>query len=381
MASQNLVDKIVVMFLILVVIFFITNVVLNQKRIVNINEAEIELKEKMKPAELEITKISTSNCEFCTDTTKIIEQLKSMNVNVTKEIVLDASSKEAKELIKKFSIQKLPSFIISGELNKSNQINTFFTDNGEIIDEKFVYRNIRAPYFDTKLNKPVGIVSAFSITDSSCELCVDLSQIMTALNKLKGVYVEQVTKLDVKDSKAIDIIKNNNLKKVPALLISSEIEYYEDLSEEFAKSDIPKKNGYYIVESPVPPYKDLSTNNIVGLVDVIYIKDKTCAECYDVAINEQILQRLGLALDNQKTIDVNSNEGRELIEKYKISKVPIIIISPDAESYPSISLIWKSVGSIESDGWLVMRNAELLGSYKDLETGQTIKAKNGASNG
>jgi len=88
------------------------------------------------------------------------------------------------------------------------------------------------------------------------------------------------------------------------------------------------------------------------------------------------LLRFGIVINNEKTYDINSPEGKQFIQKYNIKKVPIIILSPDANYYLSLKQAWRSVGSTESDGWFVMRNPEAIGTYWDIELNKIVEANN-----
>ena len=75
---------------------------------------------------------------------------------------------------------------------------------------------------------------------------------------------------------------------------------------------------------------------------------------------------LGILANTEKIYDVKSAQGKEFVSKYGIFKVPMIIVSPEAEQYPSFVQAWNSVGTKEDDGWFVMRSPELLGSVKEI---------------
>ena len=54
------------------------------------------------------------------------------------------------------------------------------------------------------------------------------------------------------------------------------------------------------------------------------------------------------------------------MQKYNITKVPLVAFSPEAQEYALLVGAWEQVGSIEPDGWMIMRNPEILGEVKDL---------------
>ncbi|MBS3111939.1 hypothetical protein J4459_01610 [Candidatus Woesearchaeota archaeon] len=105
-----------------------------------------------------------------------------------------------------------------------------------------------------------------------------------------------------------------------------------------------------------------------------YIVDESCSSCYDVKTFGQILSRnLGIKIKNENNIDFKTTEGKKLIETYAIKKLPAIIISSDVKEYPGAFKVLEGVGSVENDGSYVFRNNEVLGNYKDLETGKVVE--------
>jgi plastocyanin len=84
-------------------------------------------------------------------------------------------------------------------------------------------------------------------------------------------------------------------------------------------------------------------------------------------VNRQILENFGLVLDSEETMDISSAEGQAMVDKYEIPRVPTILISPEGSEYSAFVSAWEQVGSIEDDGWFVMRNPEILGKTVSLE--------------
>ena len=151
------------------------------------------------------------------------------------------------------------------------------------------------------------------------------------------------------------------------MLISQDIDYYEGIKDALETFGAENKNGFYIINPIQPPYRDLVQNKITGMAELIMITDESCTECYDVTINKRIIEGMGVVIDKESTFDVNSAEGKKLISKYNISKVPAILISPEAREYKTLVNAWRQVGSIEEDGWFVMRKPEVLGNIKVVE--------------
>ncbi len=363
--------RVLPLLLLVAVILSATNIYLIQLRKTQFQEAVKLAEEEARPAVLQLVKITVSNCEFCFDLEKAVEELKKQNVNITQEEAVSSDSELGKELIEKYGIEKLPTYITGGEINKSS-LARYFAAQGEVRDNRVIFTAQKAPYFDTTEQKIRGQVSLYSLQDSSCGQCTDLSAVPKALED-HGVLLVTKKPVEYSSQEGQQFIQKFGVKEIPALLISNDIEYYPEVLQQLTEAGATEKEGFYAVHAVAPPYRDLAKNKVVGLVDVVYLADESCTDCYDVTINRRILQNFGIVMKTQQTVDVNSPQGQRLKADYQVTKVPIILLSPDAEAYPNLVQAWKSVGSVEQDGWYVMRSPELLGSYKDLTTGKVVK--------
>src|SRR3989338_27805 len=344
------------------------------ERGIKVAEAKAIMEEELRPAELELVKIVSENCDSCFDIEEAIENLKTQNVDIMNEETISSDSQQGREFISKYNIQKLPTIIVTGEIEKSEQLVNYFEQQGEIKEDRFIFTALVPPYLDSTTNQIKGLVNIKHIIDSSCENCVDLTPISSALQQ-QGLFVKDEQSIEYNSNEGKELINRLGIKEVPAVLISEEVDYYSEIKDALIQSGATKKEGFYAVHSTLPPYRDLTQNKIVGLVDVVYLTKEDCPVCYDVSVNRDILLRFGLTLNKENTHDINSPEGKQLVQKYNIKKVPIIILSPDAKYYHSLEQVWKSVGTIENDGWFVMRNPEAIGTYWDLENGGVVQTQ------
>jgi len=368
----KLLEKVVPIAIVLAVALLILNNFMLYERGIKVVEAKEIMKGELRPAELELVKITSENCNSCFDIEKAIEELNNQNVNITKEEFFLDTSVEGKELINKYNIKKLPTIIVSGELNKSEQLANYFEQKGEIKEGRFIFTALAPPYLDPLAHEIRGLVTIKHIIDSSCEKCVDLTSISSIL-KQQGMFIQNEQFIEYNSNEGQQLISQFGVKEIPAVLISEEVDYYPKVKDALIQSGATKKEGFYSVHSTIPPYRDLSQNKVVGLVDLVYLTKDDCSICYDVSVNRNILLRFGLTLNKENTYDINSPEGKQLMQKYNIKKVPIIILSPDAKYYPSLEQVWKSVGTVESDGWFVMRNPQVIGTYWDLENESVVQ--------
>src|SRR3989344_3477909 len=95
-------------FIILLVIILIVNsiviIFLNKTFSAKINE----INELNKPANLKIISIVNSNCKDCFSTSDALTEIKAQNANITEEKTLEFNSEEARTLINKYNINKIP---------------------------------------------------------------------------------------------------------------------------------------------------------------------------------------------------------------------------------------------------------------------------------
>jgi len=327
-----------------------------------------EIKEEVRPAFVQLYTIKDNSCTNCVNIDSIVSSIKGSNVNITKESNLDLSSTEASDMIAKYGIKKIPAVILTGEINKTKITRL------ELVDDALVLSDIEPPYVDAQSKKVKGLVRATILKDSSCEKCVDMKQIITAL-KQTGIKVVSEQEIDKKNPEGKVMIDKYSIKVLPTLILSPDIEVYkEDIKQAWAEIGSVETDGNYVTRIENPPYVNVTTNKIEGLVSIVSLYDSSCADCYETdEYHKPVLQGIGVVFDKDRKVDVNSAEGEALVKKYDIEKVPTIILTGDVEKFPSLVKAWQSVGTKEDDGAYVFRNAEIFEkTYMDLTTGKAV---------
>ena len=334
-----------------------------------------EAKELARPAKIEITQLVSGPCgaSGCYDIGLSLDSLKQQNVEVTKEQTIGFESAEGKAAAEASGVQRLPALIVSVEPKKAEQmkgywkrVNAIEAGNGKAVIQAPV-----PPYYDVGQGKVAGLVKLIALTDDACTQCIKLDGVITALEGA-GIKIvdKQAQAYDSAEGKAA--IAKFGVTRVPAIVVSNDITVYEGMAQQLQALNSVEKDGYYVVHSLTPPYRDVASNQVKGLVQVVYLTDNSCKECFDVKINKQILQRFGLAIESEKTLDIASKEGKELLNRFNITKVPAFLASGEAKEYAAFNSVWKQVGTIEGEGWYVFRKPELFGAYKDLEKGVVV---------
>lgn len=332
------------------------------------NAAEA-LREKMKPAKIELAIIKNSKCSDCFDISPIVSYIKSANVNVTKETSFEFDSKQGKELISKYKIQKIPTLIVTGDIDK------VALEGLEKKENALILSNLKPPYTNAATGKIEGRVSLYILKDAACDKCADFTSLTTEMKKA-GIRISEEKNIESSSDEGKALAKKYGIGFVPTLIISKDASAYPIMQQAWPRLGTIESDGSYVLRLVSPPYINLTTGKLRGLVNVVYLTDKSCTDCYDVNLNNQILTNpngFAMKFDKEETIDISDSKGKELISKYNITQVPTVILSDEVSAYPS-SKGMQQFFSAEKDASYVLRKLQVLGTYKDLATNQIVKA-------
>ena len=332
-------------------------------------------KEAARPANIKLTKITTPQCTNCFNLDDAIAIFKKQNISIGEEKIAVFDSVEGQSLIKQLGIKRVPTYIVTGEVTRKN-IGGFIKNNGEIKDKTFIFTQITPIFIDPISKKEMGKVTVTILTDPSCTQCVDPKLTIEAYKKA-NIKITDEKEIAWNSAEGQSLISQYKITKLPTFLLSSDIDLYDNVKANWSRIGTIEKDKTYIARNLSLPYRDVEKGQIVGLINLIYVIDGTCTDCYSPEdVQKPILTRgFGLGLASERTVDVNSAEGANLVNKYKITKVPTILLSPGVDQYVQLKNVWKSVGTVESDGWYVFREMAQLGNiiYKDLASNKVIQ--------
>ncbi|OIP57282.1 MAG: hypothetical protein AUK12_03630 [Candidatus Levybacteria bacterium CG2_30_37_29] len=352
----------------------VTGALFSTKTLTEVNKNIAVAKEAARPATVKITKITASDCQDCFDVDTAVANFKKQNVKVEEEKTYSLNSAEGSSLVKQFSIKRIPTYIVSGEITKNN-LETFVKNNGEVINNTFVLTKVAPVFIDAESKREVGRITATIIADPTCTQCLDPKLTVAGLKKA-GVNVTDQKEVAWNSSEGQRFINQYKITKIPSLLLSSDIDFYDSVKSSWVSIGTVEQDKTYVLRNLSLPYRDLEKNQVLGLVDLLYLTDSTCSDCYkaDIVQKPILKQGYGVGILSERTVDISSGEGKSLIDKYKITKVPTILLSPEVEQYTNLKNVWKGVGTVESDGWYVFREMQQLQGviYRDLVTNQIV---------
>lgn len=318
----------------------------------NVSVQNAVQEEATRAAKIDIITITDSSCADCYDVSAVVTKLKAENVAVQSEKVLDLQGSEAQALLSTYDIQKIPTLIVTGEIDR----NSSGISGLERKDDALIFRDVPPVYYDVATGSYMGRVQFKTIVNSACTDCYDISKFTTALKAALSVSSE--TSEDMKDASAD--IAAYNIKELPALIITGDLSLYPKVEASLAQLGTRVGDALVLTANSSPPYWDLASDSIKGLVIVTYITDQSCATCYNVKIHKTVLENYGVAVKNETTVDISSSEGQALVEKYNITSVPTIVVSSDLKYYASLAKVWSQVGVVASDGSYVFTKIDLV---------------------
>lgn len=224
-----------------------------------------EEKEATRPASIDIIVLQESSCRDCFNLGPLLDAVKKENVEVNSEKIIEMTSLEGMKLINQYSIAKVPTLIISGEIEKDANLKALWPQFGEIQDGIFVLRQVGAPYVLASSGDIIGRVKLTMIMDKNCVECYDVTQHMIILRNF-GIFTQDQKVLDISLSQGEELIDKYQIKLLPTFVLSGDVEAYPLLKTIWPKVGTVEEDGAYVFREGVKQmgtYKDLITNTVV----------------------------------------------------------------------------------------------------------------------
>ncbi len=326
------------------------------------------------PAKISITTILADSCIDCFKPEPVVQSISSLaDTNVTSQRNIQSS--EANDLIARYKITKLPTIIVTGEVEQKSSVLSALTKLGATkADDGYIISALAPPYYDIASQKVIGYLELTYLLDSSCTSCQNITSFSMQL-KQSGIPIKKEDRVERTSSQGMALISKYNLSGVPTIILRGDVGAYAILAQAWPQIGSVEKDGAYVLRTLSAPYYSIQKQRIVGDIALTALIDKTCTTCYDpLVFHKPILAGLGIKPKTEKTVDIGSAEGKTLISKYGLTAVPVIILSGDTFAYDAVlKSIWPSVGFKADDGAYIFTKAELAQQpYKNLATGEIV---------
>lgn len=231
----------------------------------------------------------------------------------------------------------------------------------------------------TQTSEPIK-VKVTVVTKKDCPECWDTNLFVDALSQQEFKIASKKTVYA--DGKSLipfitdgdDLVKKFNITQLPTVILEADFEKNKDLAEFLSPNLGDIIDGKFVLRKIIPPYIDVASGQLKGRVQVTYLTDDSCKECYDVNIHNNALSNLGVPINNIERVDVSSDAGKKLVSDYKIKAVPTLLIKGEVEEYQSLVAVWADVGTIAADGTYVFTDLSVMnGAYKDLTKNKVVQ--------
>ncbi len=324
--------------------------------------------------DVEVYVLKANSCVDCFDVLRIVEKIHVWGVNITKVHQFDLSSAEGKALVREFAIERSPSIVIMANNETLYSLLVFWRQYGVLRNGALVLTKQRPVFIELSSGEEIGRVKITRILPSKCPSCGNLSSFIDGL-KSSGISISSDTILF--DYQALGLISRYNISVLPAAILSPQAQSYDFLVSSWHNLGSVETDGSFVLrESSVPGWY-VKEKSIRGLVNATLITTSTCANCYAPSYHVQLLgskRGFGVIFGSVVNIDASSVQGKDVIARYNVTKIPTVILQGDVKAYPSLLEFWSSLGSVESDGSLVFRNFNAIPgkSYLDLPSGKIL---------
>lgn len=360
----------------LAVLFFSNNEIRNAPLVQPDLNAVSELQDEntSKKPFIRVTVINPDFCPECINLNTFVSNLEKLGLE-TKKFFYSQTDENAKKLLEKYKIERIPTVLVSGDIDSAGSLTTIWQQIGtREKDNTLVLRNVPPVFYDLKQKRKRGILSIVMISDKNCLECSKPASKNEFALLNPPLYVAEEKTLNYPDKNALDLIKRYDINTIPTTIVFGELEAYPNFSQLKRVFSVVNKN-VFVLKIPNPLYLDLRSGKITGKVNVTYIYDSNCGECTKPEFFENIFKKnFGLKIGEQRFLDANSKTAKNFIERLGITFLPNVVLTGDYNAYDFLLNVWQSVGSESNKRELFLTNTNVFGTqpYLDLNTGKIV---------
>ncbi|OIO65205.1 hypothetical protein AUJ68_03775 [Candidatus Woesearchaeota archaeon CG1_02_57_44] len=291
------------------------------------------------------TVLSPATCADCSGYADALDSATALRANLSTK-TLTWPGAEADALVKKYGITKLPAIVLEGDLPSA-------VIGYHASGKAFVW-DTPQPVYLLSNGSAVGRVKAILLT-TVCDNCSDPMQTVLELQSM-GITVASTDDIAADSAEGQALLSRYNVSSLPIIILSPDAWEYDFIAQNWQFAGTKESDGWLVQRRLLPPYVDVTTGATIGLVSATYINDTACADCYDVLVHRDILQRFGVFLVNETVLDATDSSAIALMLKYNVTAIPTVVVSAEAQKYEGLMGVWDQVGSVEADGSLVFRD-------------------------
>lgn len=217
--------------------------------------------------------IRDSTCKHCFDLGFLQSGLKNAGISLSNFTLMDYSGSEAKQIVKEYNIDAIPTIIVSSDIEYYDGYENFFSDLAtKESDGNLVVRVKNPPYINVSTGDMVGAVSLIYVSDATCTKCynVTLHKEILADPQSLGMYIEKEEYADISSSRGKALVQQYNITTIPTVIVSTEAQYYPGFEKGWLNIGTKENDGKYVFRRNQIftdlAYKDLVTGELKGNV-------------------------------------------------------------------------------------------------------------------
>lgn len=205
---------------------------------------------------------------------------------------------------------------------------------------------------------PPPAFEAVILKDSSCHDCFNITSVLDQVRAL-DVNLTDVRIMEYQSKEASSLISRYNISFIPTLLLIG-------VPDDFRLKGFRAQDDTLILDENRPVYIDTESGRRIGMINITIIAAPSCKDCFDMELFVDQIRKVA-SVRGVNSFDWPSAEAQKYISAYRLTKLPAVVLSPDASRYASIVEQWSDLGSVESDGYFVFRNYGAFGDIKYLD--------------
>ena len=88
-------------------------------------------------------------------------------------------------------------------------------------------------------------------------------------------------------------------------------------------------------------------------ISIVILQESSCQDCSNLTPLLDAIKKENVKINSEKTVEITSPEGMELINKYSITKVPALVISGEIEKEANLKAMWPQLGEVKEDTFIL----------------------------
>ena len=352
----SITDKLLILILIVLIVLLANKFLLHKTTSAETNQTKevqknILTEADIKGREVFVEAIHHKGCEQCFPTENVFGYLTSKGLNLTIDERYYEDSDKDKELIKELGVTKLPVVLLSGNIDGLETVKSLsqFKKKGKYL----VLEAPQPPFYYLPDKKIIGYVNVTYLKDPECKLCPKIGQLLVDMQWKMGVGFTQKKAVYPNMTEFKELVEKYDIKKVPTFIFTGDLLEYENIKKYWDKVGTIEPDGALVLRLVNPPYTNPQTGEIEGLVDVTFLAREEDKESLAKQA-ESIRSKYRIVYGKSQTIALDSEEGKELAEKYGLNK-SAVIFSKEAQLYNGLMTEINDTGlKIMPDGKVVL---------------------------